>query len=288
MSTALRNFLVPLTRSRAGLLGIVILMSFIVVAAIAPWIAPSNPLQTNLSRRFAAPSLTLTAIGSEPLGRDQLGRDILSRMIYGSRVTLLIAAAAVVLGGLVGIALGLLAGYQGGLCDQILMRIVDVQLAFPLMLLALIVVAAIGPNLLNLVIVLALTSWTRYARIVRGEVLALREREFVLSAVAAGARAWRIAVRHILPNIMAPIVVLGTLELARVIVLEAALSFLGVGIQPPAPSWGRMLAEGRGYVVSAWWLATFPGLAIMLVVLSINLIGDFLRDTFDPRQRGRP
>jgi peptide/nickel transport system permease protein len=265
----------------------VILSIFVASAALAPWLAPSNPVQTDLRGRFAAPTFSWDGLGRSPLGRDQLGRDILSRILYGSRVTLVIALASVVLGGVVGVAVGLLAGYRGGLDDQVHMRIVDVQLAFPLMLLALMIVAAIGPSFANLVVVLALTSWTRYARIVRGEVLVLIEREFVQSAIAAGAGAMRIALRHILPNLMAPVIVVASLELARVIVLESALSFLGIGIQPPAPSWGRMLADSRTYVATAWWLATFPGLAIMLVVLGINLLGDWLRDTLDPRQYGR-
>jgi peptide/nickel transport system permease protein len=166
------------------------------------------------------------------------------------------------------------------------MRLVDVQLSLPMMLLALIIVAVLGPSLQNLVIVLALTSWTRYARIVRGEVLSLREREFVLSAVAAGASAKRIIVHHILPNVISAALVVGTLELARVIIMESALSFLGLGVQPPAPSWGRMLADGRSYMASAWWLATFPGLAIVILVLGVNMLGDWLRDHFDPRLSG--
>lgn len=283
----MRRLFASLLRSRSGLAGAVILALFVGSSVLTPWLAPSDPIQTDLRARFAAPTISLEGLGPAPLGRDQLGRDILSRLLYGSRITLLIAPASVILGGLVGISIGLLAGYRGGVIDQVLMRIVDVQLAFPLMLLALIVVAAIGPSFFNLVVVLALTSWTRYARIVRGEVLVLIEREFVLSAVAAGASAFRIATRHILPNLLAPVIVVASLELARVIVLESSLSFLGIGIQPPAPSWGRMLADGRTYVDSAWWVATFPGLAIMLVVLSVNLLGDWLRDTLDPRQYGK-
>jgi peptide/nickel transport system permease protein len=250
-------------------------------------LAPANPVKTELRGRFAPPSASFDGIGLQPLGRDQLGRDILSRIIYGGRVTLAVSATAVLLGGTIGVLLGLWAGYRGGWVDRIVMRSVDVQLAFPLILLALVIAAALGPSLVNLIGVLALTSWTRYARVVRGEVLGLREREFVLSAVSAGATTWRILSRHIFPNILPAALVVASLELARVIVLEAALSFLGLGVQPPSPSWGRMLAEGRAYVGSAWWLATFPGLAIMLVVLSVNLLGDWLRDVYDPRQSGR-
>jgi peptide/nickel transport system permease protein len=198
---------------------------------------------------------------------------------------LMVAGGAVVLGGIVGIFLGIVAGYVGGLTDRILMRLVDIQLAIPLMLLALLVVAALGPNLVNLIIVLAVTSWIRYARIIRGQVLTLRDREFVLSARALGASRLRIMLRHILPNVMTPALVVATLELARVIIMDAALSFLGLGVQPPAASWGRMLAEGRVYISSGWWIVTFPGLAIVLTVLSVNLFGDWLRDLFDPKMR---
>jgi peptide/nickel transport system permease protein len=179
--------------------------------------------------------------------------------------------------------LGLLAGYFGGWTERVIMRLADMQLSIPLMLFALIIIAALGPSLPNLIIVLAMTGWTRFARITRGEVLSLREREFVLSARAAGARPLRILLRHILPNALTAVIVLATLELARVVILESALSFLGLGVQPPQASWGRMLADGRGYIATAWWLSTFPGLAIVLVVLGVNLLGDWMRDYFDPK-----
>ena len=281
----MRRFFRQLWRSRSGLFGFVVVVVFVLTALGAPLVAPDNPVKTNLRQRLAPPMASIQDQASV-LGRDQLGRDILSRIIYGSRVTLVVAATSVILGGLVGIALGLLAGYFGGWVDRVLMRLADVQLSLPMMLLALIIVAVLGPSLTNLVIVLALTSWTRYARIVRGDVLSLREREFVLSAIAAGADAKRIIVYHILPNVISAAVVVGTLELARVIIMESALSFLGLGVQPPEPSWGRMLADGRSYMASAWWLATFPGLAIMILVLGVNMLGDWLRDHFDPRLSG--
>jgi peptide/nickel transport system permease protein len=235
---------------------------------------------------MVAPTWTgLFSPGAHPLGTDELGRDILSRILYGSRTTLLIAAGAVILGGAVGTLLGIIAGYYRGIVDRILMRVVDIQLALPLMLLALLVVAAVGASTQNLVIVLALTSWLRYARIIRGQVLALREREFILSAHAIGAGTWRIMIKHLLPNVMTPVLVIATLELARIIIMDAALSFLGLGVQPPSPSWGRMLADGRVYITTAWWIVTFPGLAILLTVLSVNLLGDWLRDYFDPKLR---
>jgi peptide/nickel transport system permease protein len=272
-----------LFRSKSGFIGAIVLTTCVVVAVAAPVLPLKAPTQSNLRARMAPPTLSLTTTGDYPLGADQLGRDMLSRIVHGSQVTLTVAAFAVVLGGILGVMLGLIAGFFGGLWDRVLMRLVDMQLAFPLMLLAIIVVAALGPSLQNLVIVLALTTWTRYARIVRGQVLALREREFVQSARAVGASARRIMLRHILPNVLTPILVVATLELARVIILEASLSFLGLGVQPPHPSWGRMLAEGRAYMASGWWIATFPGLAILLTVLSVNLLGDWLRDYFDPK-----
>jgi len=282
----MRRLFRQLLRSRAGLFGFVVVVVFLVTALAAPVAAPEDPVKTDLRHRLAPPGISGTDSRFSALGRDQLGRDILSRIVYGSRVTLAVAAASVLLGGVIGLALGLAAGYFGGWTERIIMRLVDVQLALPLMLLALIIVAVLGPSLRNLIIVLALTSWTRYARIVRGEVLSLREREFVLSAVAAGAGALRIILKHILPNVISAAVVVGTLELARVIIMESALSFLGLGVQPPAASWGRMLADGRSYMATAWWLATFPGLAIVILVLGVNLLGDWLRDHLDPRLLG--
>jgi len=266
-----------------GLIGGVMLAVLVLIALFGPLLDLPDPTRGNLRARMVPPTWSWLAMGAHPLGTDQLGRDILSRIVAGSRITLLIGCSAVLLGGVLGTVLGLMSGYFGGWFDRILMRIVDIQLALPLMLLALMVVAALGPSLGNLVIVLALVSWVRYARIVRGQVLAVREREFVQSARAIGASPLRIILRHILPNVLTPALVVATLELARVIVLEAGLSFLGLGVQPPDPSWGRMLADGRTYISSAWWIITFPGLALMLTVLSVNLMGDWLRDYFDPR-----
>ncbi|CAH1662498.1 ABC transporter permease [Chelatococcus asaccharovorans] len=282
----MKAFLRALVQSRGGLFGILILLLLVAGALLAPTLGLPDPVRGDLRARMAPPTWTgLFAPGAHPLGTDQLGRDILSRIVYGSRITLTIGAYAVVLGGIVGVMLGIVAGYCGGITDRLLMRLVDIQLAIPLMLLALLVVAALGPSLTNLVIVLALTSWIRYARIIRGQVLALREREFVQSARTIGASTAQIMLRHILPNVMTPALVVATLELARIIIMDAALSFLGLGVQPPAASWGRMLAEGRVYISTAWWVVTFPGLAIMLTVLSVNLLGDWLRDYFDPRLR---
>jgi peptide/nickel transport system permease protein len=282
----MREFFRSLLRSSAGTVGFLLVVIFVLVALFAPYLDLPNPIQGNLRERLTAPTWSgLIDFGAHPLGTDQIGRDVLSRIAYGSRVTLAVAGAAVILGGVIGVALGLIAGYFGGMVDRILMRLVDVQLALPLMLMALLVVAALGPSVQNLIIVLALTSWIRYARIIRGQVLSLREQEFIRSAHAIGAGTLRIMAKHLLPNVMTPALVVATLELARVIIMEAALSFLGLGVQPPSPSWGRMLAEGRVYLSSAWWIVTFPGLAIVLMVLSINLLGDWLRDYFDPKLR---
>ncbi len=283
MGAGTGNFLRALAASKGGLIGAVLLLAFVLLTAAAPLLPVPGPTQSNLRARLQPPTLSLAGTGAHPLGTDNIGRDMLSRILYGGQLTLAVGAAAVVLGGVVGVLLGILAGYRGGMWDRVLMRLVDIQLAFPLMLLALIIAAALGPSVRNLIIVLVLTSWTRYARIVRGQTLAVREREFVQSARAIAASPWRIMTRHILPNVMTPALVVATLELARVIILEAALSFLGLGVQPPWPSWGRMLAEGRTYMASAWWIAAFPGLAIMLTVLSVNLLGDWLRDYFDPK-----
>jgi peptide/nickel transport system permease protein len=282
----MKSFISALLQSRSGLFGFVLVALFILTALIAPFLGLPSPTRSSLVARMTAPTWSgLFSPGPHPLGTDELGRDILSRIVHGSQITLIIACSAVVLGGFVGVLLGIVAGYYRGIVDRILMRIVDIQLSLPLMLLALLVVAALGPSTRNLIVVLALTSWLRYARIIRGQVLALREREFVLSAHAIGAGTWRIMLRHLLPNVMTPALVLATLELARIIIMDAALSFLGLGVQPPNPSWGRMLSDGRVYISTAWWIVTFPGVAILLTVLSVNLLGDWLRDYFDPKLR---
>lgn len=244
----------------------------------ASWPGLPAPDAIDLGQRLQAPG------AQHWLGTDALGRDLLSRLLHGSRITLSLALGAVLLGGTLGTALGLLAGYAGGRSERVLMRVTDMQMALPTLLLALLIVAALGPGIVNLVLILALTGWTRFARIVRGQVLSLREREFIQSAHAIGAGPLRIMLRHLLPNLLGPLLVLATLELARVILIEAALSYLGLGVQPPAASWGRMLAEGESYIATAWWAVTFPGLAIIATVLAINLAGDWLRDRTDPRR----
>src|SRR3546814_563474 len=220
-----------------------------------------------------------------PVGTDNLGRDVLSRLIYGAQISLLISFFAIVIAGAVGVVLGLTAGYIGGWIDALIMRIVDAFLAMPFILMALGFVAALGTSITNIVIVMAITNWARYARLVRGEVLSVKHRDFVALARVAGQPRWRIALKHVLPNIANSIIILSTLDLGRVIILESSLSFLGLGVQPPAISWGLMLADGRSYMTVAWWITVMPGLAILFTVLSLNISGDWLRDRLDPRQQ---
>jgi peptide/nickel transport system permease protein len=254
-------------------------------AVLAPVLAPHDPLKISLANRLQPPFWNPEGDLEYILGTDALGRDILSRIMYGSRVSLLVGFVPVVLAGTLGVTLGLIAGYLGGGFDQLIMRIADVQLAFPVMLLAIAVMAVVGPGLVNILGVLAFTVWVSYARVVRGETLSLREREFILAAKAIGQREWVIMVRHILPNVTAAIIVVFSFAVPIMILTEAGLTFLGVGVETTTPTWGNMIADGRDYIDIAWWLTTFPGIALMLTVLSINLIGDWLRDVLDPRLR---
>ena len=275
--------LTRLARRRTALFGFVVVGIVLLAAAFAPLIAPFDPLAQDLGQRLREPGWQDAQGRLHPLGTDHLGRDILARVIHGSRVALLVGLAAVLISGLLGMAIGLVSGYFGGRVDDFFMRLADIQLAFPFILLAIAVIGVLGPSLQNIIIVIGVSSWVVYARVVRGEVLSIRERDFVQAAIALGSRDGRILVRHVLPNAFPPWLVVATLDMARVIVIESALSFLGLGVQPPTPTWGGMLADGRVYLSTAWWLATFPGLAILVTVLGINLFGDGLRDTLDPR-----
>ena len=263
--------------------GISVLLLMGGAALAAPQIAPWDPGRQMLTKRLRPPAWQARGLREHPLGTDHLGRDILSRILYGGRISLGVGLSAVTLSCLIGVTLGLLAGFHGGRTDAFIMRVVDVFLAIPYILLAMGVVFALGPSLLNVILVMAVTRWVQFARIVRADVLSIREREFVSGARARGNRSMRLLLRHVLPNALTPIIVVATLELAFMIIYESALSFLGLGVQPPTPTWGWMLSDGRNYVATAWWLATFPGLAIMLTVLAVNLLGDWLRDTLDPR-----
>ena len=263
--------------------GIVVLLLMGGAALAAPQISPWDPGRQMLVKRLRPPAWQARGLREHPLGTDHLGRDILSRILYGGRISLGVGLSAVTLSCLIGVTLGLLAGFHGGRTDAFIMRVVDVFLAIPYILLAMGVVFALGPSLLNVILVMAVTRWVQFARIVRADVLSIREREFVSGARARGNRSVRLLLKHVLPNALTPIIVVATLELAFMIIYESALSFLGLGVQPPTPTWGWMLSDGRNYVATAWWLATFPGLAIMLTVLAVNLLGDWLRDTLDPR-----
>jgi peptide/nickel transport system permease protein len=272
-----------LVRRRTALFGLLVVLVVMLAAAAAPLVAPFDPLEQDIGQRLREPGWQDAQGRVHALGTDHLGRDILSRIIFGSRIALLVGLAAVVISGVLGMIIGLVAGYFGGRMDDFLMRLADVQLAFPFILLAIAVIGVLGPSLRNIIIVIGVSSWVVYARVVRGEVLSIREREYVHAAVALGSRHWRVLATHVLPNTFTPWLVVATLDMARVIVIESALSFLGLGVQPPTPTWGGMLADGRVYLSTAWWLATFPGLAILITVLGINLFGDGLRDTLDPR-----
>src|SRR5215467_1424895 len=256
------------------------------MAITAPWLAPHDPVRQSLRVRLAAPTLAGADGLAHPLGTDHLGRDVLSRTIYGARVSLVVGFAAVVVGSVVGAALGILAGYRGGWTDTVIMTVADAQLAFPFVLLAIGIIGVLGPSFPTLVVVIGLSGWVDYARVLRSQVLVLKGREFVDAIRGLGGSVVRIVLRHVLPNVLASLVVVATLELARAIVLEATLSFLGLGIQPPTPSWGGMIQEGRDYLDSAWWISTFPGLVLMISSIVISRAGDWLRDVLDPTLRG--
>jgi len=276
-------------QSKTATLGALVFILFMLVALLASVLAPHDPSAQDLRRRLAPP----VGLGKEnaslqyPLGNDNLGRDILSRLLVGSRVSLLVGVGTILLSCVAGSLLGAVAGFYRGFVDDAAMRLVDVWLAFPSLLLAIAFGAALGPGLLNLIIALSLSIWVIYCRIVRAEVLSIREQEYVLAARAMGASDARIIFRYVLPNVLAPILVVSTLQMGTVIISEASLNFLGIGVQGTIPTWGGMLSDGREFMRQAWWLSTFPGIAISVIVLSINLVGDGLRDALDPRLRGR-
>jgi peptide/nickel transport system permease protein len=276
-------------QSKTAALGAVIFILFLLIALLAPVLAPHDPARQNLERRLAPP----IGLGREnaslehPLGNDNLGRDILSRLLVGSRVSLVVGVSTILLAGSAGSLIGAVAGYYRGRLDNTVMRLVDIWMAFPSLLLAIAFGAALGPGLFNLVLALALTTWVVYCRVVRAEVLSIRERDFVLAAHTLGASDLRIISRHVFPNVLAPILVISTLQMGVVIITEASLNFLGVGVQSSVPTWGGMLSDGREFMRDAWWLATFPGIAISIVVWGVNLMGDGLRDALDPRLRKR-
>jgi peptide/nickel transport system permease protein len=303
-----------LRRGRLGLVGLILLAIITVAAIFAPLVAPHDPLVGKLEDSRKCPAFTTCpilggAVGGQPttiggftlpgaaasappkgslnypLGTDANGRDVFSRIVYAARVSLIVGIAAVLIGGIVGVVAGLLCGFYGGVVDAVIMRLADIQLAFPFILLAIAIVAVLGGGLFNVILVLGIGSWVPYARLVRGQVLSAKQQEYVIAARTIGARDSVVLFRHLLPNVITPAIIIATFGIASAIIGEATLSFLGVGIRPPTPTWGNMLADGRAYVASAWWLATFPGIAILITVLSINMIGDWIRDVLDPRLR---
>src|SRR5512137_1899388 len=268
-------------KNRLAVGGLIVVILIFLIAIFANLISPYDPGKTDVSLKLKPPSLR------NYLGTDQLGRDAFSRMLHGSRISLTVAFIAVGISLLIGVLVGAIAGYYGSWVDSLLMRFVDTMLCFPSFFLILTVVALMGPSLINIMIVIGITSWMGTARFVRAEFLSLRERDFVQAARSLGVKDLRIIFRHILPNALAPVFVTATLSVASAILVAAGLSFLGFGVQPPEPSWGNILTEGRTYIFDAWWLTVFPGLAILMAVLSFNLVGEGLRDALDPRLRGR-
>lgn len=267
-----------LWKSPIGLIGVIIVIAVVFAAVFAPFLAPFDPNQSNRPNRLKPPGTP-----GNLLGTDQQGRDMLSRIIYGARISLLVSFVTVISAVTIGTLIGLLAGYYGGIIDTLFMRVVDVWLSFPFILLALTVNALLGIGLRNIIITLIVTGWVVYARLVRGEVLALKEQQFIEATRALGQSDLSILFSHLLPNVITPIIVVASLQVSQIIVAEATISFLGFGIQPPTAAWGNMLSEGRNYLINAWWLATFPGVALAITALGINLTGDWLRDTLDPK-----
>jgi peptide/nickel transport system permease protein len=274
-----------LRRGKGALLGAGLLVVMLLAAVLAPILAPHDPLQAEVTQRLRPPVWTARGTPENLLGTDQLGRDVLSRTIFGSRISLIVGITAVFISGTLGVFLGLVSALQGGKLDAVIMRVADVQLAFPFILLAIAVVAVVGGGLLNVILVLGVAGWVSYGRVARGQALSVKEQDYIQAARAIGSRGVVLIFRHILPNVMTPVIVLATFNVASYMVAEASLTFLGLGVQPAIPSWGIMLADGREFMRAGWWMAVFPGLALMLTVLSVNLVGDWLREYLDPRLR---
>ena len=271
-----------LRRLRWGVTAAALLLLIVASAILAPWISPHDPLAVDIRHRLSPPAWMGGGTAEHLLGTDQVGRDLLARVIHGGRVSLVVGVTAVLMSATIGVLLGLGAGYFGGNIDWTIMTGINIMLTFPFVLLALAVIAVLGPSLFNMVIVLGVAGWPIYARVIRAETLAIRERDFVVAGRALGMSHGRLVFRQIVPNLVSVIVVIATLQVAQVIILESFLSFLGLGVQPPTPAWGNMLGEGRVYMLNSWWIATFPGLAIFLTTLVINLMGNALRDWLDP------
>ena len=270
---------------RLPVIPILIILLLVLTALFADLLAPYSPYDTSLPDKLKPPFWVAGGSMGHLLGTDLLGRDILSRLIFGARISLLVAVMGVLVAGSIGVVLGIVSGFYGGKIDSLIMRICDATLSLPIILIALLLAVVLGPSLANLIYVMGLVLWARYARVVRGEVLSWKSQEFISYARVAGASNLKIMIRHVFPNTVNTLMVLITFQTGYVIILEAGLSFLGAGVPPPTPSWGGMVASGRGYIASAWWLSVFPGLAIALVVLALNLFGDWLRDHLDPKLR---
>ncbi|MCR8631879.1 ABC transporter permease [Paenibacillus radicis (ex Xue et al. 2023)] len=274
-----------LLKSKTGTIGFIIIVAIVFMALFAGVVAPHDPVKTSAAKRLLPPMWMDKGTADYPLGTDNLGRDVLSRIIYGSQISLLVGICAVAVAGTIGVILGLVSGYYGGWIDKVIMRTVDTFLAIPNILFILVILAVLGPGLSTLIFVIGITNWVKYARIIRSEVLSVKERDYVRAARSVGAKNYRIIVKHILPNVISSFIVVSTLSVATTIILEASLSFLGLGIQPPTVTWGGMLSDGRQYLATSWWVATFPGVAITITVLGIIFLGDWLRDVLDPRMK---
>lgn len=268
-----------------SIIGLVIIGLLVIVAVLAPFIAPYDPTKGTLSDRLTPPAWQEGGSIAHLLGTDLLGRDTLSRLIFGARTSLAVAVLAILVSGIAGSLLGATAGYLGGWSNTIIMRLVDVAFSFPAILLAMVLAVVVGPSFFNIIFVISLVLWAEYARMARGETLRVREMDYVALAQVAGVSKTRIMMRHILPNVASSLIVLATLQVGIVIIMESSLSFLGVGVPPPTPDWGSMIAEGRSYVVTAWWLSVVPGVAIVVTVLSFNLLGDTLTEILNPALR---
>ena len=283
IETPLRRSLAIFLTNRMAIAATAVVLAILLAALAAPWIAPHDPYETDLFRRLQPPFWLEGGELAFPLGCDALGRDILSRVIFGARISILIGAAVILVATTTGVILGLLAGYLRGWTDIAISRVVDILLGFPYLIFAIGLMAMMGPGLQNIILALAYKEWVIPCRVVRGETLAVRELEYVEAARAAGASSFQIMRHEILPNILSPVLVVSTIRMAHVIILEASLSFLGLGVQPPIASWGSMVADGRQFMLQAWWVSTIPGLAILVLVLAINVASQGLRDAFDPK-----
>ena len=280
----MRQFLRRYSTSRLAVVGLAIVLVAVFAAVFGPWLVPFDPNAQDILQRLKPP-MWEGAEGLHLLGTDALGRDVFSRIIVGARVSILVGVCAVVISSLVGVTFGLIAGYEDKYAGRVLMMLTDIQLAIPFMVLALAVAAVVGASLWNIIAILGLTNWVQYARVVRAECLVLREREFVQAAHMMGISTTHILTRHLLPNVMSSVIVISSLLVAKMIIFESSLSFLGLGVPPATPTWGTMIAEGRNYIGNAWWVATIPGIAIFVTVMGTNLVGDRLRDLLDPRLR---